>query len=106
MESVRELEQLFRAKLETIERAIRYVCQRNSVRREEEEEFASHVKLKLIEDEYAVIRKHEGRASFAAYISVVIQRLLFDYRIAQWGKWHASTQAQRLGELGVTLEAM
>jgi len=41
-----------------------------------------------------------------AFISVVVQRMLLDYRIANWGRWHASTNAQRLGDVGITIEAM
>jgi RNA polymerase sigma factor (sigma-70 family) len=92
--------------LEVINRAIHASCRRASLRDEEWDDFASHLKLKLIEDDYAVIRKYERRSSFMAFISVVIQRALLDYRIAQWGKWHASMQARRLGDVGVTIEAI
>ena len=99
-------EKLFLQQLETIERAIRYACRRGSLRDEDAEDFASWVKLKLIEKDYAVIRKHDRQASFAAFISVVVQRMLLDYRIAQWGKWHASAEAKRMGEPALTIEAM
>lgn len=64
------------------------------------------MKLKLIENDYSVLRKHDRRSSFAAFISVVVQRLLLDYRIAQWGKWHASAEAKRLGDRAIAIEAM
>jgi RNA polymerase sigma factor for flagellar operon FliA len=99
-------ETLFLFQLATIERAIRYSCRRGSLHAEDAEDFSSYVKLKLIEKEYAVIRKYERRSSFAAFISVVVQRLLLDYRIGQWGKWHASAEAKRIGEPAVTIEAM
>jgi RNA polymerase sigma factor (sigma-70 family) len=99
-------EELFLEELETIERAIRHACRRGSVRDEDAEDFASYVKLKLLEKDYAIIRRFERRASFAAFISVVVQRLLLDYRIGQWGKWHASAEAKRLGEPAITIEAL
>jgi RNA polymerase sigma factor (sigma-70 family) len=99
-------EDLFLAQMETIERAIRQVCRRGSLRDEDAEDFASYVMLKLIEKDYCVIRKYERRSSFAGYIFVVVQRFLLDYRNAQWGKWHASAEATRLGEVAVTIEAM
>lgn len=99
-------ETIFLRELETIERAIGFACRRAAVDRETLEDFASYVKLKLIENGYAIIASYQGRASFGAFISVVVQRLLLDYRIAQWGKWHASTQAKRLGETATALEAM
>lgn len=100
------LERLLVDQLATIERAIRFACQRAALRDQEAEDFASAVKLKLIENDYAILRKHDLRASFAGYIAVVVQRLLLDYRVTQWGKWHASAEAKRLGEPAITIEAM
>jgi RNA polymerase sigma factor for flagellar operon FliA len=99
-------EKLFLEQLPIIERAIRFACHRGSLRNEEAEDFGSAVKLKLIENDYAIIRKYTPPASFAGYIAVVVQRLLLDYRIAQWGKWHASAEAKRLGEPAITIEVM
>jgi RNA polymerase sigma factor for flagellar operon FliA len=98
--------EFFLRHLPVINHAIHAASRRASLRDEELDDFASHLKLKLIEDDYAVIRKYEQRSSFMAFISVVIQRALLDYRIAQWGKWHASAQARRLGDVGVTIEAI
>ena len=35
-----------------------------------------------------------------------MQRLALDYRIHQWGKWHTSAEAKRLGELAIALEQL
>jgi hypothetical protein len=51
-------EEPFLEQLGTIDRAIRFVCHRDSLREEEAEDLASAVKLKLIENNCAVIRKH------------------------------------------------
>jgi RNA polymerase sigma factor for flagellar operon FliA len=99
-------EELFLQQLETIERAIQLTCWRGSLREEEAEDFASYVRLKLIEKDYAVLRKYQRRATFAAFISVVVRRMLLDYRIGLWGKWHASLEARRLGERAIAIEAL
>lgn len=98
-------EAFFVEHLATIERVLSCVCRRQSMQRADGEDFSSWVKLKLIENDYAIVRKFEGH-SFAAYISVVIHRLLLDYRIQSWGKWHASAEARRQGEVGIALEVM
>lgn len=102
-ENVREL---FMANLSLIEQAIRFVCLKNHVDAEEREDFASHVMLKLIENDHAVIRKFAGRSSLATFIISVTQRLLLDDRIHAWGKWHPSTEAQRCGNAAVLLERL
>lgn len=101
-----EAEQLFLQELSTIERAIRFTCRRGGMSDDDADDFASCVKLKLIDNDYAIIRKYDRRSTFAAYISVVVQRLLLDYRIHLWGKWHASAEAKRLGEPAMTIEAL
>jgi RNA polymerase sigma factor (sigma-70 family) len=98
-------EATFLAELPTIERAIRFTCWRASLIGADIEDFGSWVKLKLIENDYATLRKFERRCSFAAYIGIVVQRLLLDYRVHLWGKWHASAEAKRLGDVAVAIES-
>jgi RNA polymerase sigma factor (sigma-70 family) len=99
-------ESLFLAKLPAIDRAIQFTCWRASFDGADAEDFASWVKLKLIENDYAALTKFEHRCSFAAYISIIVQRYLLDYRVHLWGKWHASAAAKRLGELAVAVESL
>lgn len=99
-------ERLFLAQLKTIEQAIAFACRRAGFRYADAEDFASYVKLRLIENDYLVLRKYEGRCPFAGYISIVVQRMLLDYRIHLWGKWHASAEAKRLGPVAVALESL
>jgi RNA polymerase sigma factor (sigma-70 family) len=97
---------LLEKNLEIIERLIKFTARRNHLDESEAEDFASTVKLKFIENDYAVIRKFQGRSSFSTYITMVVTNMLHDHRIHEWGKWHASAEAKRLGELAVDLEQL
>jgi RNA polymerase sigma factor (sigma-70 family) len=101
-----DVEQFFLAHLREIEQIIAFVCRRNHLDAEEGEEFASHTKLKLIEGNYAILRKFEGRSLFTTYLTTVIQRLFFQYRVQMWGKWRPSAEAKRLGDKAVTVERL
>ncbi len=101
-----EPEELFLANLGLIGRITAFVCRRNHVGVDEAEEFAAHVRLKLIEADYAIFRKFEGRSSLPTYLTTVIHRLYLQYRVEMWGKWRPSAEAKRLGDKGVTLERM
>lgn len=101
-----DAEELFLANLGLVDRIVAYVCRRNHYKDDEAEDFAGHVRLKLIENDYAILRKFEGRSSFATYLTTVIQRMSFQYRVQMWGKWRPSAEAQRLGDAGITLERM
>jgi RNA polymerase sigma factor (sigma-70 family) len=99
-------ENLFLSNLPLIERIAAVVARRNHLTGPDADDFASRVKLRLIEDDYAVFRKFEGRSSLSVYLTIVIQRLLADYRISVWGKWRPSAEARRLGDTAVTLERL
>lgn len=99
-------EELLTANLALIDRAIAFACRRYQLSPDDAEEFDAVVKLRLVENDYAVLRAYEGRSSFATYISVAVQRMALDYRIHQWGKWHASAEAKRLGDTAITLEKL
>jgi len=101
-----EAETLFIEHLDVIDRVTSYVCRRNHVDGAEAEDFTGHVKCKLIEGNYSVIRKFEGRSSFSTYLTTVIQRMFFQYRVTLWGKWRPSAEAKRLGDKGITLERL
>ena len=62
--------------------------------------------LKLIDDDYQILRGFRERSSLRTYLSTVVERLFLDYRIRQWGKWRPSAQARRAGALAVRLEAL
>jgi RNA polymerase sigma factor for flagellar operon FliA len=101
-----DVEQFFLQHLREIERIIAFVCRRNHLDAQEAEEFAAHTNLKLIEDNYGILRKFEGRSLFSTYLTTVIQRLFFQYRVQLWGKWRPSAEAKRLGDKGITLERL
>lgn len=97
---------LFAANLGLIDRIIGIVCRRASLFGADAEDFASEAKLALIEENYAILRKYEGRSSLETYLTVVIRRLLADMRTRTKGRWHASSEAERLGPIAVALETL
>jgi RNA polymerase sigma factor (sigma-70 family) len=96
--------ELFLRELETIETVIRIVCRRARLYGADAEDFESHIKLKLIENGYAILSRYKGRGTFKAFIGVVVRHLLFDLRNHTLGKWHASAEAKRLGPVAIQLE--
>jgi RNA polymerase sigma factor for flagellar operon FliA len=99
-------EQLFLEQLTLIERVIAGICSRNHCSASDKEDFASYAKLKIIEDDYGVLRKFQGLSSLKAYLNVVIQHQFLDYRINVWGKWRPSAAAKRAGAVGILLEQL
>jgi RNA polymerase sigma factor for flagellar operon FliA len=89
-----------------IERILAAVCRRNGFPSDESEEFAAWAKLRLVEDDYGILRKFEGRSSLATYLTTVIANLFRDYRIHRWGKWRPSAEAIRLGPVAVRYETL
>jgi RNA polymerase sigma factor (sigma-70 family) len=101
-----DCQELLRSNLALVERLVRFVCQRARVVGADVDDFASTVKLALIENDYSVLRAWEGRSSLATYLTVIIQRMLADERFRTLGRWRPSSEAKRMGEAGILLEML
>lgn len=99
-------EELFRAQLASIQRIIRDKCRKSRFSKEDCEDFHGRVMVKLIRNDYAILRNFDGMSSIQTYLTVVIQRECSDYRDHLWGKWRPSKVAQRLGAAAVKLEEL
>lgn len=99
-------EETYLQNLRTIERIAAFVARRHHLETSEAEEFVQEVRVRLLYDDYAVIRKFEGRSSFSTYLTTVIGRLFTQWRVEQWGKWRPSAEAKRLGEKAIKLERL
>jgi RNA polymerase sigma factor for flagellar operon FliA len=99
-------QELFVEKLPLIERVIDSVCRRHCCFGPDAEDFGSTVKLKLMDDDYAVIRKFRGQSAFSTYLTTVIANQYRDYRIQRWGKWRNSALAKRHGTVAEQLEKL
>jgi RNA polymerase sigma factor (sigma-70 family) len=99
-------EELFLTNLVLIEQVIHRVGRRARLDDAEREEFASWVKLKLIEDDYRILRAFGGRSRLSTYLTRVVQRLYLDTRVALWGKYRPSAEARRLGPVALLLERL
>jgi hypothetical protein len=102
----RDAEEMFVAQLMTVDRIIRSIAQRHALRGDDADDFASWVKLRLIDNEYAAIRKFQGRSALTTYLTVVIANLFRDYRVREWGRWRPSTAARRMGPVAMRLERL
>jgi len=89
-----------------IERILRFIARRHRCDQDEAEDFAAWARLKLVDNDYAILAAYQGRADMGSYLLVVVQRLFLDYRISKWGAWRPSAEAKRLGPLAVRLEVL
>lgn len=101
---VREARELLEANLAVVDRVVAFACRRYRFDSDDAEDFASVVNVKLVENEYGILRSYEGRSGLTTFLSIVIQRWALDYRIHAWGKWHPSAEAKRMGAAAVELE--
>jgi DNA-directed RNA polymerase specialized sigma24 family protein len=97
---------LLLANLPQIDRVVAFIGRRHGLDAAERDELGSVVRLKLIEGDYEILRKFEGRSRFETYLTTVVQRIFLDERVKRWGKWRPSTEAMRLGPLAVRFETL
>jgi RNA polymerase sigma factor (sigma-70 family) len=89
-----------------IERTISWVCARRCLRGADAEDFGSVVKSRLIENDYEVLARFEGRSSLKTYLVAVVSRMYLDFQVHRFGKWRSSAEARRLGTVAVRLECL
>jgi RNA polymerase sigma factor (sigma-70 family) len=97
---------LYTQHADAIESVLAYTCRAQRMTADAGDEFASWARLRLLEDDCAILRKFKGLSSLRTYLVTVMQRLLLDWRISEWGKWRPTTDARRLGPVAVELERL
>jgi RNA polymerase sigma factor (sigma-70 family) len=99
-------EDLFLANLGLVDDVVRFVARRHRLAPTDADEFASQARLKLIENDYAVLRAFKGQSTLRTYLVTVLSRLFLDDRTARWGRWRPSAVAKRLGPTAMLLERL
>jgi RNA polymerase sigma factor (sigma-70 family) len=104
-EEVAKAEKSLVENLPRIERIVRAICRR-TIPPDDVDEFWSYVQLRLVENDYSILRRYGERSPFEAYMATVASRLLQDFLRHEKGRWHPSETAKRAGEIGIQLEAL
>ncbi|HEX6367593.1 MAG TPA: sigma-70 family RNA polymerase sigma factor [Longimicrobium sp.] len=99
-------EALFLEHLGWIDRAAFIACARHGVSGAEAEDFASWMRMKLMEDDYAVLRGFRGEAGLKTYLATVVARNFFSYVRMHRGEWRSSAAAERLDPPARDLERL
>ena len=101
-----ECEAAFLANLDWIRQAMGALCRRYGMSGADAEDFASWATVRLVADDYAVLRQFRGESSLRTYLVVVVAMLHREYRSRSWGRWRPSAAAQRGGRVAVRLETL
>jgi RNA polymerase sigma factor for flagellar operon FliA len=99
-------EALFLEHLGWIDRVASIACNTHGVWGADAEDFTAWVRMKVMEDDYAVLRGFRGGSELKTYLSAVVVRQFSAYRRAQRGRWRPSAAARRLGQLAAELELL
>lgn len=97
---------LYATHAETIESALAHTCRAHRLAEDAADEFASWARLRLLDNDRAILRKFQGRSSLRTFLITVVQRLYLDWRNAEWGKWRPSAEARRVGTVAIELERL
>jgi RNA polymerase sigma factor for flagellar operon FliA len=98
--------ELLLANLGLVRELVRYLARRHHLTAEQTDELESFVRLRLVEDDYGILRQFRQRSTLRTYLGVVVQRLFLDHCNQRWGKWRTSAAALRLGSVATALEEL
>lgn len=99
-------ESLFLEHLDWITRVSGILCSKYSMGDAEAEDFGSWIQLKLLENDYAVLRRFRGESKLKTYLATVVTGQFHEYWRERHGRWRVSAAAERLGQLAKDLEAL
>ncbi len=99
-------EELFSQRFQQLENIVRAVAARRRLNHDEGQELYSQVMLKVIQDDFAVLRRFRGTSRWSTYLTVIVQRVLLDHRVKEWGRWRPCARARRLGPTAVLLDRL
>lgn len=92
--------------LPLVERIVSCLARRKLLTVDQREDFASYVRLQLLEEDCSVLRQFTGGSSWSTYLTTVITRLFVDHQRREWGRWRPSAAAGRLGETAIRLDEL
>ncbi len=92
--------------LDLVDQIVRTTGRRRHLSATERDDFASFVNLRLVDDNYAILRKFQNRSTLWTYLAAVIERMSLDFCAEKWGRWRPSAMAERLGPIAVILERL
>jgi RNA polymerase sigma factor (sigma-70 family) len=100
------LEALFVENLPVLERAVASFGRRYGMSADETADLGSSIKLRIVEDGYAVLAKFRGESSLSTYLTVVVTMFAREHQVAERGRWRPSAEALRRGPDAVRLETL
>ena len=100
------MEAVFLEHLDLVERVASSAVRRAGFPPQDVEDFVSIVKVKLIDDDYAVLRRHRGESALPTFLTAVVHNLFRDYLNHKLGKFRPSAAAKRLGPTALALERL
>jgi RNA polymerase sigma factor for flagellar operon FliA len=99
-------EAIFLKHLGWIEKVATTACRRNGVWGADAEDFVSWARMKLMEDDYAVIRRFRGESEIKTFIATVVVRYFHAYSRERRGRWRPSAAAEQIGAPARELETL
>jgi RNA polymerase sigma factor for flagellar operon FliA len=106
MPETKDYEALLVEHLPYIEKMAGRLCRRDGLDPDETDDFISWARERLIENDYAALRKWREESALTTYLTVVLSMLYRDHRVARWGRWRPSAEARRQGVEAVALERL
>jgi RNA polymerase sigma factor for flagellar operon FliA len=99
-------EALFLEHLSWIDKVASAACSKHGVWGDEAEDFITSMRIKLMENDYAILRKFRGTSQLKTYLAAVIVRYFYEFERTRRGRWRSSAVAERLGTPARELEML
>ena len=89
-----------------IDRVAAMTCKQHGVFDADAEDFVAWMQMRVIEDDYAIIRGFRGESGLKTYLASVVNRQFFEHGRQRLGRWRVSAKAEQLGPPAPELETL
>lgn len=100
------LEELYHQSLEALPPILRGLARVKRLSPEEVEDLRSDIQVKLLEDDYRMLRRWDSRSSLKVYLATVVDNIWHDRVRGEKGRVRVSAAAMRLGPPAPELEVL
>jgi hypothetical protein len=81
-------------------------CKRYRMAPDDSDDFESWAFLRLVENDYRILRQFRGDSALRTYLTVVICTLHREFIVQHWGRYRPSSIARRAGDVGLELDRL
>lgn len=100
------MKKYFNDNIETIYSTINFFCRNKQIIGEDKKDFSSQILIKVIDNDYKVLRSYNKKSKLTTYLLTVISNYYIDLKRKEIKRWRPSKKSKNKGPIAVKLDEL